>query len=72
MANYVNVLWVIFLISSIAYLWVKRPPLPKGSGKNAEWIRYEVDPQRWQRYAYIVSFLCVATLGLIAFQVGVL
>lgn len=72
MVNYVNLGWVIFLIGFICYIWVKHPSLPKGSGKNAEWIHYDVDLRRWRRYAYFVTLFCIIALGLIALQVGII
>lgn len=64
-----EVWWIAFFGGAIGYIWIKRPPLPKGSGKNTEWIRYELDPNRWRRYAYLYTLVCLGGITLTgAFQ----
>ncbi|MFZ6779898.1 hypothetical protein ACO0LD_23945 [Undibacterium sp. Ji83W] len=52
-----------FFIFGLGYIWVKKPPIPLTSGKNAIWVKYESEPDRWRKYAVIFSFLVLLMIA---------
>jgi len=52
--------FILFFLFSIVFIWVKKPPLPIGSGKNTKRIRYESDSSAWKKLASLYSLVIAA------------
>lgn len=55
MKELVYTLWMVFFTAALIWMWLFRPPLPKGSGRMTTWVRYEEQPKTWRAYAYLIT-----------------
>lgn len=58
-----DILWTAFLTTMVAWIWLYKPPLPQGSGRNTVWIRYDEHPRKWKFYAYLITALTLCLGG---------
>ena len=54
--------FVLMALAAVVFIWVEKPNLPRGSGKNTTWVSYSANHREWVGLAVIFSFCAVLFL----------